>query len=432
MRAAIAYNGYGLVPCAFAPWRRRFDSSGVSLAKRAAIARTKWRANPTPNEETSMRILPLVVLGVGVAACAMDQDSSRSFPLAPSLDRTNNVVGQVYSMSNATSGNAVLAFNRSADGSLTYSSSYSTGGLGTGGGLGNQGGIQLDESGKTLVVVDAGSNEVSSFRVNGDGSLSFADKVASGGTMPISVTISGHLVYVLNAGGAGNISGFTLSSQGDLSPLAGSTRPLSTSASGPAEVSFDPSGKTLVVTEKNTNRLSTYSVDANGIAHGPTVTPAAGVTPFGFAFTNNGTLVVSEAFGGAANSSAVSSYAPAGDAWSVISASVPTTETSACWIAITNSGRFAYTTNATSGTITGYAIHDGALTRLDADGVTGNIGAGTAPTEMAISRDSKFIYAFSGTTHRIAAFAIGGDGSLTAVPDWAGGLPASANGLAAR
>jgi hypothetical protein len=379
-----------------------------------------------------MRILPLLALGVAVAACSMDQDSSRSFPLSPSFDRSNNVVGQVYSMSNATTGNSVLAYDRSADGSLTYSSSFSTGGLGTGGGLGNQGGIQLDQAGKTLVVVDAGSNEISSFRVNGDGSLALASKVASGGVLPISVTISDHLVYVLNAGGTGNISGFTLSAQGDLAPIAGSTRPLSTNASGPAEVSFDPTGTRLVVTEKNTNRLSTYSVDGNGVAHGPTVTPAAGVTPFGFAFTNSGTLVVSEAFGGAANSSAVSSYTAVGDAWSVISASVPTTETSACWIAITNSGRFAYTTNATSGTITGYAIHGGALTRLDADGVTGNIGAGTAPTEMAISRDSKFIYAFSGTTHRIAAFSIGGDGSLTALPNWAGGLPASANGLAAR
>jgi 6-phosphogluconolactonase len=315
---------------------------------------------------------------------------------------------------------------------LTAAGSYSTGGLGTGGGLGNQGGIQLDRSGKTLIVVDAGSNEISSFRVNGDGSLTWADKVASGGTMPISVTISGQLVYVLNAGGAGNISGFTLSSDGDLAPIAGSTRPLSTSASGPAEVAFDPTGTKLVVTEKNTNRLSTYSVDATGVAHGPTVTPASGVTPFGFAFTNSGTLVVSEAFGGAPNASAVSSYAPTGDAWSVISGSVPTTETSACWIAITNSGRFAYTTNATSGTITGYAIHQGALTRLDADGVTGNIGAGSAPTEMTLSRDGKFLYAFAGGLHRIAAFAIGADGSLSALPDWAAGLPASANGLAAR
>jgi 6-phosphogluconolactonase (cycloisomerase 2 family) len=362
----------------------------------------------------------------------MDQDSSRSFPLAPSLDRTTNTVGQVYTMSNATTGNVVLAYNRSADGSLTPAGSYNTTGLGTGGGLGNQGGIQLDESGDRLVVVDAGSNEISSFRVNGDGSLTLADKVASGGVMPISVTISDDRVYVLNAGGSGNISGFTLASDGDLAPIAGSTRPLSTSASGPAEVSFDPSGTKLVVTEKNTNRISTYSVDANGVAHGPTVTAASGVTPFGFAFTNSGTLVVSEAFGGAANGSAVSSYAPAGNNWSVISASVPTTETSACWIAITNSGRFAYTTNAASGTITGYAIHDGALTRLDADGVTGNIGAGSAPTEMALSRNSKFLYAFSGGLHRIAAFAVGADGSLTALADWVGGLPNSANGLAAR
>jgi 6-phosphogluconolactonase len=237
----------------------------------------------------------------------------------------------------------------------------------------------------------------------------------------------------LNAGGSGGISGFTLSSQGDLAPIAGSTRPLSTTASGPAQISFDPGGANLVVTEKNTNRLSTYAVDANGVASGPTITAASGITPFGFAFTNSGTLVVSEAFGGAPDGSAVSSYAPgAGNTWNVISGSVATTETSACWIAITSNGRFAYATNAASGTITGYAIKNGALTRLTDDGVTGNIGAGSAPTEMALSRDSKFLYAFTGATHRIAAFAIGADGSLTALPDWAGGLPASANGLAAR
>jgi 6-phosphogluconolactonase (cycloisomerase 2 family) len=378
-----------------------------------------------------MRIAPLLALGVAVAACSTDQDSQSV--TGPSLNRSGNVVGQVYSMSNAPDGNSVLVYNRAADGSLIYTASYSTRGLGTGGGLGNQGGIQLDEAGKTLVVVDAGSSEISSFRVNGDGSLTWVDKVASGGTMPISVTISGHLVYVLNAGGSGNISGFTLSSQGDLAPIAGSTRPLSTTSSGPAQISFDPSGRKLVVTEKNTNRLSTYAVDGSGVASGPTITAASGVTPFGFAFTNSGTLVVSEAFGGAPNGSAVSSYASgAGTSWTIISGSVPTTETSACWIAIANSGRFAYTTNAASGTITGYAIKNGALTRLNDDGVTGNIGAGSSPTEMALSRDSRFLYAFSGGTHRIAAFAVGADGSLTALPDWIGGLPASANGLAAR
>ena len=67
-------------------------------------------------------------------------------------------------------------------------------------------------------------------------------------------------MYVLNAGGAGNIAGFRLE-HGRLSAIANSSRPLSGSAAGPAEISFDPSGRFLVVTEKNTNRLSTYAVD---------------------------------------------------------------------------------------------------------------------------------------------------------------------------
>ncbi len=72
----------------------------------------------------------------------------------------------------------------------------------------------------------------------------------SGGTMPLSVTIHGNIVYVVNGGGSGNISGFTMSSRGVLSPIAGSTLPLSSSAAGPAQISFSPNGRVLVVTEK--------------------------------------------------------------------------------------------------------------------------------------------------------------------------------------
>ncbi len=382
-----------------------------------------------------MKYAPVLALLIAAAACSNDKDSSL---VAPDMSdnvvgRSGNVVGQVYTMSNAPDGNAVLAYNRASDGSLTPVATYLTGGLGTGGGLGNQSGITLDAGGKALLVVDAGSNEVSSFRVNEDGTLQLASKVSSGGMMPISVTTSGRFAYVLNAGGAGSIMGFTLSGQGVLQPIAGSSRPLSSAASGPAQIAFDPRGMKLVVTEKATNRLSTYSVDNNGIATGPVVTAASGMTPFGFAFTNNGTLIVSEAFGGAVDGSAVSSYsAAAGNQWSVVSGSVATTETAACWIAVTNDGQFAYATNAGSGTITGYSVRNGALTRLNADGVTGIIGAGSAPTEMAFSRDSKYLYAFSGAMHRIAVFSVSADGSLAALPNWPAGLPNGANGLAAR
>jgi 6-phosphogluconolactonase (cycloisomerase 2 family) len=383
-----------------------------------------------------MRIAPRLSLlcAVVLSACSMDNNSTPSIasPDQASLDRSSQSVGQVFTMSNAAAGNSVLVFARGADGSLSAAGTYATGGTGTSGGLGNQGGLSLDESGHTLVVVNAGSNDISAFRVSESGSLDLTDRIASGGSMPISVTISHGLVYVLNAGGAGGIAGFRLE-QGKLLAIANSARPLSGAGVGPADISFDPSGQWLVVTEKNTNRLSTYAIGIDGAASGPTSTMASGITPFGFAFTHSGTLIVSEAFGGAPNGSAVSSYANNGNGtWSVISGSVPTTETSACWIAITESGRFAYTTNAASGTITGYAVNNGALTRLNADGVTANIGTGSAPSEMALSRNSQFLYALSGGLHAIVAYTVSSDGTLTPIAGGAAGLPSAADGLAAR
>lgn len=378
-----------------------------------------------------MKITRAILLTVAVTACSQDQDPARQFPLSPSFDRGSNVVGQVYTMTNSTAGNAVLAFNRAADGSLTAAGSFATGGTGTSAGLGNQGGLVLEH--EWLAVVNAGSNDVSLFRVNGDGSLSLTDRVSSGGTMPISVTIDGALLYVLNAGGSGNISGFSIAANGDLTAIAGSTRPLSSGAAGPAQIEFTPGGQWLVVTEKATNRITTYAVGLNGAASAPVSTSASGSTPFGFGFTNSGFLVVSEAFGGAVNGSAVASYdGTTNGSWSVVSPSTFTTETAACWIVVTNSGRYAYTTNAGSGTITGYAIQQGALTILDADGVTGNIGAGSGPSDMAVSRDSKFLYARAGSPNRIVVFSIDADGSLTAIGGGASGLPAGWNGLAAR
>jgi 6-phosphogluconolactonase len=383
-----------------------------------------------------MRIAsPLSALGaVLLVACGpgMDTTAPKMPMMSATADRSaSHAVGAVYTMSNATAGNSVLAFARGADGALTIIGSYPSGGAGTGAGLGNQGGLALDEDGNTLVVVNAGSNEISAFHVDADGSLELTDRAASGGTTPISATISHGIVYVLNAGGAGNIAGFTLD-HGRLAAIAGSSRSLSGAGVGPAQVSFDPTGRWLVVTEKGTNRLSTYSVDRNGLASGPTTTASSGATPFGFAFTNDGTLIVSEAFGGAVDGSAVSSYSNDGaGVWSTITGSAATTETAACWIAVTGNGRFAYTTNAGSGTITGYAIRQGALTRLDASGVTANIGAGSSPTEMAVPRNGQFLYALSGGKHAVVAYSVKSDGSLQSLGTVTG-LPNAANGLAAR
>jgi 6-phosphogluconolactonase len=336
--------------------------------------------------------------------------------------------GHVYTLTNSPAGNAVKVFNRAGNGSLIPGSEFAAGGTGTGADLGNQGALVL--GGRLLFAVNAGSDSISAFTVKRD-ALELVDTVDSGGDQPISVAVHDGLLYALNAGGAGNISGFTFSRNGDLSPLAGSTRPLSGPGVGPAQVSFDPEGETLVVTEKNTNLIDTYEVDEDsGLASGPASHASAGTTPFGFGFDERDHLIVSEAFGGAPDQSAVSSYELDDGDVEPITPSAPTTETAACWIVVTKNGRYTYTTNTGSASISGYRIdHDGELSLLDADGRTGLTGPG--PIDMALSHNSRFLYSLNSGDGTISGFRVGADGSLTPIGG-AAGLATGTNGLAAR
>jgi 6-phosphogluconolactonase (cycloisomerase 2 family) len=285
-------------------------------------------------------------------------------------------------------------------------------------------------------VVNAGSDEISVFRIHHHG-LVLTDKVPSGGEKPVSIAVHKNLVYVLNAGGSvggsDNIAGFTMTHSGHLVPLPGSSRPLSTDSTGPAQISFSPDGWTLVVTEKGTNSIDTFVVDYLGYADGPIVHPSEGETPFGFSFGKHHRLFVSEAFGGMADAGAASSYRLLpGGGLKVIDPSVPTTETATCWLVVSKTGRYAYTTNTGSGTVTGYRIgFFGALHLLDADGVTGVTGAGSAPIDMSFSRNGRYLYTLNSGNGTLSAFRVAFDGSLDnfqTVP----GIPEGANGLASR
>jgi len=345
----------------------------------------------------------------------------------------NGNVGALYTLTNAAAGNNVVEYDRAPDGALTLEGSYGTGGLGAGAGLGSQGALALSNNSRWLFAVNAGSNSISVFSVRPSG-LSLVDQLASGGTTPISLTSNGDTLYVLNAGGNGNITGFTVGHDGQLSPIAGSTRPLSGNATGPAQVQFSPDGRLLAVTEKNTNSIDIYTVNKNGTSNGPTTHPAAGITPFGFAFGKGGRLVVSEAFGGGANASAASSYTVGSDgSFQVVSASSPTHQTAACWLALTGNGRYAYTGNAGSASISGYNVaQDGSLSLLDPSGISGTTGA--HPADLAMSINSHYLYSLNITnaTQSISAFEIHSDGSLSPVAGINGGLPPSSVGLAAR
>ena len=72
----------------------------------------------------------------------------------------------VYVQTNDATGNEVIAFSRSEDGALAPLGRYTTGGRGTGSPhLASAGSVVLSDDGRSLLVVNAGSDELSLFAV---------------------------------------------------------------------------------------------------------------------------------------------------------------------------------------------------------------------------------------------------------------------------
>ena len=338
--------------------------------------------------------------------------------------------GRVFTSTNAPTGNELLVFSASPSGTLLLQSRMATNGQGTGGGLGNQGAVTLSGNGRFLFVVNALSNSISTFVIRRNG-LELRSTTDSGGQQPISVTEHDGVVYVLNANGAGNVTGFR-NHGGILSPVAGGTQPLSAAGgTGPAQVGFSPDGDVLLVTEKATNKLTSYRVRHDGRIDAPVVTASSGTTPFGFAFDRRGHALVSEAFGGAPGASSVTSYgfiegSPARPV--PISASVADTQSAACWVVATPNSRYAYVTNTGSGTVSSYAIQkSGQIALRQAVAAT----AGAGPIDAAVSPDGRGLFVLNAGSHSITSFSIGHDGTLS-VTGGASGLPAGSTGLAAN
>jgi 6-phosphogluconolactonase len=376
-----------------------------------------------------------------VSSSGCDQGMEGELDLAGAEEDRSVVFGvsnaelSLFVMGNASGSNEVLAFRRGVDGRPVLAGSFPTGGQGTGGGLGSQGSVTLDETGEWLFVVNAGSDEISTFQVTHD-YLVLRDIVPSGGDRPVSLTVHGDVLYVLNAGDAAaqpatssNITGFTID-EGQLAPIADSTRALSVANAAPAQVGFSPDGATLVVTERATQSLASFAVDEQGLAGEAVITPSSGMTPFGFEFADDDTLVVAEAFGGAPGASAASSYQLEDGVPVLVSGSVPTLQTSACWLAISRKRNYAYTANTAGDSITGFTLAvDGTLAQFGDGGATALPGDG--PADVAFSRDGRYLYVVNGQTDSIGVMRIQANGALAVVAD-VPGLPAAGLGIASR
>lgn len=351
--------------------------------------------------------------------------------MAQTAEAQSNSPGAVYAMTNDAANNQVVALTRAADGTLTPAGSFSTGGLGSGTFENSANGLILGEQSPNnlsggfhyLFATNPGSNTISVFDVNPDGTLTLVEVEPSGGDHPISVTVRRNLLYVMNGGasnctgGAPSITGFRIGSQGQLTPIPGSTRPISGGLnSGCAQVSFNPAGDVLVVTQRQADKIDTYLVDqGTGLATGPIVNETTGNGPFGFTFTQRGFLLTTENFGAAPFQGGAASYDVPPDG--VLVPLGPTTRndrSDTCWIVNTDNGKFAYVTNFQSGDISSFRVErDGTLVLLNSTAAVIGIGA----SDQALSLNSRFLYARNALLGTISVFRVGNDGALTPVQE---------------
>ncbi len=340
--------------------------------------------------------------------------------------REHPAMGAVYMQSNDRDGNQLMAYRRDATGALSGENAQHTGGFGDGTAhLPSQGSVMLTEDGQHLLLTNSGSGDLSLFDINESGPRMTQTVVT--GAAPKSVAECDGLVYVLNTGGP-SLTGFRLDRTG-LDQIADPT-PLPAADADPAQVGFSPDGTTLVVTERGANAIATYPVGDRGHLGEPHVQASSGQTPYGFAFTEDGALVVVEAFGAAKGKAAVSSYVQHGADITPMSRSIGNGHSEICWAVVSNDNRYVYTTNFGDSAVSRYAISsDGSLTLDDPMAGVG-MGGQTGLRDEDMTDDGRFLYAIDADSQRIFGWSVGGGGALSPLGSWEG-LPKTVAGLAA-
>jgi len=360
--------------------------------------------------------------------------------LATLLGFSLPAVAIVYTASNETSGNQVIAFDIDHWGNIKEIGRFDTQGLGTGGPLGNQGALTTDASDRWMFVVNPGDGTLTSFRLQAAG-LEFVNRLPSGGFRPISVTVFGTLVYVLNEGdGASsdpnlrydNISGFRFTGGGILVPISDSTRIIDdTQLTAPAQVGFNKSGTVLLVTEKATDTLTTFVMQPDGT---PAATPlkrsSAVPTPFGFAFGDRDFVFVTEANGGGPGVTA--SYRIDRETGAVSDlVDLIHQGNAACWTVLSSDQTIGYTTNTADGTVSLYRINfNGTLEYFFKAPVDIPIRTGAGVRDAILTQNNHFLVTLNNGAGQVRGFWVTRSGAL--FPRRVASVPTSATGLIAR
>jgi len=331
-----------------------------------------------------------------------------------SMHRGARDSGAVFVQTDNLAGNAIVAYRRAADGSLTMAGSYATGGMGgmlTGSvvdHLASQGSLGYVAEHKLLIAVNAGSDTITTFSVWGT-ALNRRQVIGSGGMFPVSVAVHGDLVYVLNARGGGSIQGYRLVN-GWLMPLAASHLSLGLNAAAtpeftntPGQVAFSPDGSKLLITTKaNGNQIDVVRL-AHGVPSGGLVTNSdAGMVPFAITFNGRGRVVVGEAAG------SVATFKLSSNGMLTLIGRTATNQAATCWI-VADHGH-VYAANAGSNSISAFTF-----TWSGVPTPAGMVSTDAGPVDLTVSPNGRSLYQQTGGGGDVDEFAVMRNGSLTMI-----------------
>ena len=362
---------------------------------------------------TAIRVAAVaVVAGAAVATAASPAFASASSPAGAS--RAGHAV---FVQTDNTAGNRVVAYDRAADGTLAPAGSYATGGRGgiLAGSVvdhtASQGSLASDLQHGLLYAVNAGSDTISVFATRGD-RLALRQVLGSGGTFPVSVTVHGDVVYVLNSLNGGSVQGYRILGGSALVPLPGSHRALGLDPNAtpqftttPGQVAFTPDGSQLVVTTKgNGNDIDVFSVGFGGLLSAkPTVNEQPGTVPFAIAFDPFGHLVIAEA-----GTNAVSTFQLSRGGTASLLHRTPTGQAATCWV--TAAGSFLFASNAGTPSESGFTTSaSGQLSLL------GNTATDPGAVDAASAASGRFLYVQTGGNGIVDEFSVAANGALTKI-----------------
>jgi 6-phosphogluconolactonase (cycloisomerase 2 family) len=383
--------------------------------------------------------------------------------------------GALYAGTDAQQ-NGLVAYGRQPDGTLAFIGEYLSGGVG--GRLNTGGPVDplisahsvLNVDNRFVLQINAGSNTVSSFRVNRDFSLTLISVIPTDGFGPDTIAERDGIVYVANVDSdgvftgppdqVGNIVAFTLNlGTGQLQEIPGSKRQL---LGRPSDLAIAPSGRSLVVSIYNAGSSAISDSAANAeLESFPIVrpgfltpSPASTITStqrnnaqnrnlpsaIGIAIREvrgHEVVVVTEAREFLANgqpatqnqfqTGSVSTFDLSGSvSLRPVSLDVPTssqittgpqnTSTSSCWISFDSDGRTFWVVHASSSIISSFRFNeDGSVAEIDSRAATGvpvnpnaaNPAAGaTGFVDVAETGDNNFLYVLESGTGRVAVYRI--------------------------